>query len=108
MSITIEELMSKMPAGFDPEKAAGLVAVIQFKFTGEQPGEWYADVNDGKVDVKQGAHPNPKMTLSADSADFLKLTQGELDPMQAFMQGKLKLSGDMSLAMKMAQLFKMG
>lgn len=107
MPLTISELMSKMPGAFLPEKAAGLVAVIQFKFTGAEPGEWYADIKDGKVDVEKGVHSNPRLTLTADSADYLRLFTGELDPMQAFMQGKLKLSGDMNLAMKMAQFFQM-
>ena len=49
MPLTIETLMSKMPGAFLPEKAVGLDATIQFKFTGEEPGEWYATVKDGKV-----------------------------------------------------------
>ena len=107
MTLTIAELMSKMPSAFVPEKAQGLDAVLQFKFSGEEPGEWYAAIKDGKVDVQQGAHPNPKMTLSADSQDYIQLFTGQLDPMKAFMAGKLKLTGDLNLAMKMTQFFKM-
>jgi putative sterol carrier protein len=107
MSITITELMSKMPGAFISEKAPGLDAVIQFKFTGAEAGNWYAVIKDGKVDVKQGEHEKPKMTLNADSADYIALFTGQLDPMQAFMQGKLKLTGDLNLAMKMTQFFKM-
>ena len=40
MALTIETLMSKMPGAFLPEKAPGLNAVIQFKFTGEEAGDW--------------------------------------------------------------------
>jgi len=68
MSLTISDLMTKMPGAFIPEKAVGLDAVIQFKFTGAEPGEWYATVKDGKVEVAQGTHDAPKMTLTADSA----------------------------------------
>ncbi len=107
MPLTVADLMSKMPAAFIPEKAVGLDAVIQFNFTGAEPGEWYAEIKDGAVKVEQGVHPSPKMTLTADSADYVKLFTGELDPMQAFMQGKLKLQGDLNLAMKMNQFFKM-
>ena len=106
MTLTIEALMSKMPGAFIPEKAAGLDAVIQFKFTGVEAGEWYAVVKDGKVEVAQGTHASPKMTLTADSADYVKIFTGELDGMQAFMQGKLKLAGDLNLAMKLTQMFK--
>ncbi len=107
MPLTIADLMSKMPGAFVPEKAQGLDVTLQFKFTGNEPGDWYATIKDGKVDVQQGAHPNPKMTLTADSDDYIKLFTGQLDPMQAFMAGKLKLTGDLNLAMKMTQFFKM-
>ena len=107
MPLTIADLMSKMPSAFVPEKAQGLNAVLQFKFSGSEPGDWYAELQDGTVNVQQGLHPNPKMTLSADSDDYIKLFTGQLDPMQAFMAGKLKLQGDLNLAMKMTQFFKM-
>lgn len=106
MPLTVETLMSKMPEAFIPEKAAGLDAVIQFKFTGAEPGDWYAVIKDGKVTVEKGVHASPKMTLTADSADYVKIFTGEIDGMQAFMQGKLKLAGDLNLAMKLTQMFK--
>ena len=43
-----------------------------------------------------------KMTL--DSADFLKMFQGELNPTSAFMGGKLKIKGDVMMAMKLEKL----
>lgn len=107
MAHTISELMGRMPGAFIPEKAPGVDAVIQFKFTGADSGQWYAVIKDGKVDVSQGEHASPKMTLTADSEDYVKILTGELDGMQAFMQGKLKLTGDLNLAMKLTQMFKM-
>jgi putative sterol carrier protein len=106
MPLTVAQLMEKMPGAFIPEKAAGLDAVIQFKFTGAEAGDWYAVIKDGKVDVSKGEHASPKMTLTADSGDYVKIFTGELDGMQAFMQGKLKLAGDLNLAMKLTQMFK--
>ena len=107
MELTIKTLMEKMPGAFLPEKAQGVNAVIHFKFTGEDAGEWNAAIADGKVEVAQGAPSGePTMTLTADSGDYVKLFTGELDGMQAFMQGKLKLGGDLNLAMKMMGMFK--
>ena len=54
MPLTVSELMEKMPGAFIPEKAQGVDAVIHFKFTGEEAGEWNATIKDGKVDVAQG------------------------------------------------------
>ena len=107
MPLTISQLMEKMPAAFLPEKAQGVNAVLHFKFTGAEAGEWNAVIANGKCDVAQGAPADKAtMTLTADSADYIKLFTGELDGMQAFMQGKLKLGGDLNLAMKMMQMFK--
>jgi putative sterol carrier protein len=106
MTQTVVELMSKMPKAFLPEKAPGLDAVIQFKFSGAEAGDWFATIKNDKCTVEQGAYPTPKMTLSADSADYVKIFTGELDGMQAFMAGKLKLAGDLNLAMKLMTMFK--
>jgi len=106
MTQTVVELMSKMPKAFLPEKAPGLDAVIQFKFSGAEAGDWFATIKNDKCTVEQGAYPTPKMTLSADSADYVKIFTGEQDGMQAFMAGKLKLAGDLNLAMKLMTMFK--
>jgi putative sterol carrier protein len=107
MPLTVSQLMEKMPGAFLPEKAVGVNAVIHFKFTGAEAGEWNAKIADGKVNVTQGAPAETAtMTLTADSGDYVKLFTGELDGMQAFMQGKLKLAGDLNLAMKLTQMFK--
>ena len=107
MPLTVADLMSKMPSAFIPEKARGLDVVLQFKFSGAEPGDWYAALMDGQVEVQQGEHPNPQMTLMAKSEDYIQLFTGQLDPMKAFMDGKIKLKGDLNLAMKMTQFFKM-
>jgi putative sterol carrier protein len=107
MPLTVSELMEKMPGAFIPEKAQGVDAVVHFKFTGEEAGEWNAMIKDGKVEVAQGIpRKQPNMTLTADSSDYVKIFTGELDGMQAFMQGKIKLAGDLNLAMKLMQMFK--
>ena len=54
-------------------------------------------------------HTRPRlktMTITADSEDYVKIFTGELDGMQAFMKGKIKLAGDLNLAMKLTQMFK--
>ena len=109
MPLTISDLMEKMPGAFLPEKAQGVNAMVHFKFTGAEAGEWNAAIADGKCEVVQGAPSKPAtMTLTADSTDYVKIFTGELDGMSAFMQGKLKLGGDLNLAMKLMQMFKIG
>jgi len=104
---TISDFMVRLGVAFIPKKAAGIDASIQLKLTGAQSADWVATIKDAKCTLTQGTAPAPKLTVSADSADFIKIFSGQLDGMQAFMQGKLKVTGDMSLAMKLMGLFKM-
>jgi putative sterol carrier protein len=105
--ITVEKLMSRMPKAIRPEAAQGVDTVLQYHLTGSEPGEWYVTIKDGVCEVFKGVHDSPKMTLSADSDDYIAIFTGKSNAMKAFMEGKLKLSGDLNMAMKLPNLFKM-
>ncbi len=104
----INDIFSRMPGRLDPQAAAGLDAVIQFNLSGEGGGVWHCAIKDGACTVGEGAHDAPTMTLSMEAADYVQLTSGELDGTVAFMSGKLRIDGDMGLAMRMGSLFKVG
>jgi putative sterol carrier protein len=106
---TITELMTEtIKSAFVPEKANGVDTVIQLRFTGSQASDWYLVVKDGKCDSIQGTHVSPKMTMTVDSEDYIKMATGAMDPTMAFLKGKVKVAGDMSVALKMGQYFKYG
>ena len=105
---TVKELVFNHEKAFRPEKAAGVEAVIQYKFTGEQAGDYIITITDGKCAVEEGQTENPTMTLTADGEYFGDVLLGKEDGMKGFMQGKLKLAGDLNLAMKLTSFFKMG
>lgn len=88
----------------DPDKLAGLEAVFQFDVTGADSGVFYAKVADQKAEIVEAAHDNPNVTITMDVDDLAKLVAGELNATSAFMAGKLKIKGDMSLAMKLQSL----
>lgn len=102
-----QDLFDKMPAAFVPEKAQGVNATIQINLNGEDGGTWLINIADGAVDVKNEAGENPTMTLTMDAQDYMNMVGGKLNPMNAFMQGKIKLQGDMGLAMKFQNMFKL-
>ena len=105
--LTIEKLMGLMPKAFRPEKAVGVDAVVQYNLTGEQGGDWIITIGDGKCSVKKGVAEAPRLTLTADAADYLNIITGKLNAMSAFAGGKLKLKGDLNLAMKLMDFFKL-
>ena len=49
---------------------------------------------------------NATCTLVLSSEDFSKMVNGELSSMQAFMDGKLKIKGNMAEALKLEKLMK--
>ncbi|MCZ6506872.1 MAG: SCP2 sterol-binding domain-containing protein [Acidobacteria bacterium] len=101
----LKDVFDSMPAQLNAEAASGLDCVIQYDLTGDDGGNHYTTIKDGTATVSEGSHDSPTMTLTMEAADFVALSHGELDGMAAFMGGKLKIAGDMGLAMKMQTLF---
>ncbi|NLG74464.1 MAG: SCP2 sterol-binding domain-containing protein [Chloroflexi bacterium] len=106
--ITVKELMNRMPRAFKPDVAQGVDTVVQYHLTGEEGGDWIITIRDGQCQVVEGVAENPRLTLTADAQDYKDVILGRSNAMQAFMQGKLKLAGDLNLAMKLTSFFKMG
>jgi putative sterol carrier protein len=101
----VKMIFDGMAGSFQPDKAAGVNTVIQYDITGEGGGKWNVVIADGKCTVSEGAHDAPKLTLTIGAQDWIDMIMGKLDGQQAFMTGKLKLKGDMAMAMKMGNFF---
>ena len=102
---TVREIFEAMPGRFLPEQAGDLNATIQFDLSGEGGGQWYLAIADRKIAVTEGAVAKPTMMFSAAASDYLAIVNGDLNPINAFMQGKVKIQGDMSLALSMQKMF---
>ena len=105
--ITVKQMVYNHEKAFKSEAAEGVEAVIQYKLTGEEGGDYIVNIKDGKCAVAEGISPNPTMTLTAEAHDFRDVLLGKVNGMQYFMMGKLKLAGDLNLAMKLTTFFKM-
>jgi putative sterol carrier protein len=104
--VTPQMVFDQMPSALDPARAGTTSATIQFDLSGENGGKWWVKIHDGKAESSQGEAENPNLTITMDSKDYVKMTLGQLDGTQAFMTGKLKIKGDMGLAIKMQSLFR--
>lgn len=109
MSVTPEQLiLEELPKHFQAEKAGNTNATIQFDLSGPEAGQYFVKIADGQVTPERGAAERPNLTLTADGTDVVKIFTGAMDPTAAFMSGKLKVKGDMGLALKLQTLFRRG
>ncbi|MCC7447223.1 MAG: SCP2 sterol-binding domain-containing protein [Anaerolineae bacterium] len=105
---SVQQIFENMCQGFRADKAVGDKAVIQFDFSGDGGGKYWVKVAEGTCAAGSGAAPeNVDMTLLSTADDWVKISNGELNPMTAFMQGKVKVQGNMGLAMKLQTWFAM-
>lgn len=95
----LAELTSKAAAAV----AGGSDFKKTVKFDFGSVGKLLIDGVAGKADNSDG---DADATISVDWDDFKKISEGALDPTMAFMQGKLKVAGDMSVAMQLQSLMK--
>lgn len=100
----IAKIFPQMVERFDPKKAEGINAAIQFDLGGDNGGMYWLKIMDGAAQTGEGAVENPKLTLKASAEDFAGMLAGAVNPMQAFMTGKIKIQGDTGLAMKLMPL----
>ncbi|MEL6151101.1 MAG: SCP2 sterol-binding domain-containing protein [Chloroflexota bacterium] len=101
----VKAVFEKMQSQFNPDRAAGVDAVIQVDLTGENEAHYWLKLNDGSLEMSEGQAETANMTLIATAPDFVSIVNGESNAMQAFMSGKLKVKGDMGLAMKLQPIF---
>jgi putative sterol carrier protein len=106
MPLTVPEIFERMPGLFQPDRAAGVNAAVAYKVTGEGGGEYTCIVKDGTFALETSARPDANATVTISAADWIALNEGTLDPMAAYMSGKLKATGDQNLLMKFPKLFK--
>lgn len=103
--MTIEEAFEAMPTVFNPAAAKGLNKTFQWNITGEQASKWGVKIENETCTIIPGGVERPDITLTISDNDWLNIIEGKLDAMNAFMTGKLKVSGDMMLAMRLQNLF---
>jgi putative sterol carrier protein len=101
----VGETLAALSGSVDVGKLKGMEATILFDISGEQSGQWTLTVKDGRVDVQEGDTGSAGLTVEAAAQDLKALVKRELNPMTAFMQGRVKVKGDMSMAMQLQKLF---
>lgn len=96
----VQEIVKQMGSTLGAN--SGLGGTLKFDFG--TPGSVFIDGKSTPNSVADGDGKSADCTISVSLEDFEKMVKGELDGTSAFMQGKLRVAGDMSLAMKLGPI----
>jgi len=110
---TLRETIAGMALVFNSQAAGDLEAVVQFdvspstglRTSGEEPGQYYLRIAEGKCAAFEGVHPEPTLTIHTPSEVWLAISRGELDGAQAMMSGQYSVEGDLGLLIRFKELF---
>ncbi|XP_074506694.1 sterol carrier protein 2 [Sebastes fasciatus] len=86
------------------KKVGGVFAFKVKDGPGGKEATWVVDVKNGKGSVSTDAGKKADCTLTMSDEDLLELMTGKLNAQTAFFKGKLKIAGNMGLAMKLRNL----
>jgi len=104
-SVAVFEELSKRIAA-NPGFVQQIGGIYQFDITGAngKSQSWNVDLKNGKGSVAEGKSDKAECTLTIGDDDYVGMMTGKLNSQQLFMQGKLKIKGNMGLAMKLGKL----
>jgi putative sterol carrier protein len=94
-----------MSMGFNPEAALDLKADLQFYFSGKVEGPCYFKIENGGITTGIGEAENPEVTIESPFEIWMDILTGKADGQQMFIEQKYKVTGDLSLLLRLNQLF---
>jgi alkyl sulfatase BDS1-like metallo-beta-lactamase superfamily hydrolase len=105
----VEAIFWQLPLHLDPRRAAGVDTAIRWRVTtpGVPADVYTLVVSNRRASVVRGlGGPAPRVTITVDAAELLRLATGNSSPMQAYFAGKLTLTGDVMHAARLMALFR--
>lgn len=100
----------KVPAALSahPDKAKDVAAVYLFNISGADGGTWTVDLVSNPPTCKPGTHGAAQCTIECSDDDFRVMLDGGMQAaMSLFFSGKLKVTGDPTLATRLSKLLQM-
>jgi putative sterol carrier protein len=102
---TPADVFETMRRGFNVAASKGVHAHYQFNLSGPAGGAWWIIVNDGEFTMGMGSTENPDVVMTSTDRDWVMLATGSLSGIRAYFTGRLKVTGDQSLARKLEAIF---
>lgn len=90
-----------LPSRFNPEKAEGIDIIAQLNISGADGGHWTIKIKDKQLQVTEGTHPEPNITLKFTDSDLMDIVNKKLKPEKAFFTGRIQFKGNIATALKL-------
>jgi len=103
-----EPLIMGMPFVFDRAAAADARAVIQFRVSGQEPGDYWVRVDGGRCESFEGVAPSADLTVHTPDRVWVGIVRGEVDGGLALMERQYSVEGDPTLLVKLRDWFPGG
>ncbi|HEX5541531.1 MAG TPA: SCP2 sterol-binding domain-containing protein [Micromonospora sp.] len=106
----LDEIFDRMPGLFRADRAGATNAAIHWNITGRADGgtdTYEVVIENGTCTASKTPERDPKLSLTLNAVDFLKVVSGNGNPVMMFMTGKVKAKGDLGLAANIANLFNL-
>ena len=98
MSEQVREFFESIRANVDPARLEGVTA--SYRFDVEDTGSWRIAIADGELQISE-SDEDADCVIRASEKTFEKIARGEQNPATAVMLGRLKIEGDMALALRL-------
>ena len=107
--VLLEEIFRRMPEQFDPERAAGVEAVVEWQITRPdgEPDRWQLAIRDGTCTLARDGTAQADVSLRVAPVDFVKLITGVDAGPKMFVFGRLRIRGNVLLAARMQGWFRL-
>jgi putative sterol carrier protein len=103
---SVPEVLTSIQSSFDPISAANERAIIRFDLAGEGGGSYWLSIADGTCSYGLGEPPGTaSVTIACTTEDCLSVLSGTMKSVTAFAQGRLKVTGNIPVAMKLHRWF---
>jgi putative sterol carrier protein len=104
-TVSVKPIFEAMPLSLNKEAAKEAAVVYQFNLSGEGGGQFIVTIKNGECTVKEGITPAPDATILATAADYMNIVTGAYPFGLAYMNGRLKVEGNLRLVLRMGAYF---
>ena len=108
--LILGQVFAQMPDNLEAGAAADVDAVVEWRIGGREGGghdAWQVTIRGGRATVERGTPAQPDVVFEIGPVDFLRLVARVEEGPLMFMHGRLRVDGDLVLAVRLPQLFRL-